>query len=449
MNPLISRNLIYPVIELFRGEPISKCLEELNKSQWYSRDQLLDVQWKKISFLVDYCYKNVPIYKRKFDDIGLFPTDIKSLDDLKFIPFLTKDDVKYNANAMLSEKYQKKVEHCHSGGTLGKPLNFIRDSLSSAYVRAAELRGLGWYGIKKGDRQARIWGMPLDPQKAGKERLKDFLVNRFRTSPFKISNESVRVYYDKFNTFKPKYIYGYPSAIYKICQIMKKLNLDARKLGIKNVVTTAETLYPHQRTLIENVLGCRVINEYGCSEVGIIAFECPEGNLHITMENVFVEFLDSKQSSDNNPEIILTNLNSFSMPFLRHKIGDTGKLSSDFCPCGRQSLLMDFDAGRALDLLMTCDGNFISGTVFCYICFDIVDKYKGIDDFRVVQKSKNKIEITLSKDENFNENILNIFSSKIKELMGNGMEIDYIFVDEIIPEKSGKRRFVYSEIPID
>ncbi|MFX0205360.1 MAG: phenylacetate--CoA ligase family protein [Candidatus Hodarchaeota archaeon] len=377
------------------------------------------------------------------------PKDIKNLNDLKFIPFLNKDDVKNNANEMLSQEHQRKVEHCHSGGTLGKPLNFIRDSLSSAYVRAAELRGFGWHGITKGDKQARIWGLTLDPHKAKKERFNDFLLNRYRISPFNITDKTVHVYYDKLNKFKAKYIYGYPSAIYKICQIINKLNLHGRKLGIKYVVTTAETLYPHQRSLIENVLRCRVINEYGCSEVGVIAFECPEGNLHITMENVLVEFLHSEQSPDNNPEIILTNLNSFSMPFLRYKIGDTGKLSNHFCPCGRQSLLMNFDAGRVLDLLMTCDGSFVSGTVFCYICFDIIDKYKGIDDFRVVQKAKNKIEICLSKDENFNENILSMLSQKIKGLMGNEMEISYKIVDKIAPERSGKRRFVYSEIPID
>lgn len=446
MNSFISRNFIYPVLEVFRDEPMRRCLKELDRTQWYSRDQFLESQWKKLSFLIDYCYRNVPFYKRKFDEAGIIPTDVRSLDDLPKLPYLSKNDVKFHSDELRSKAYHGKIEHCHSGGTLGKPLNFVRDSLSSAYIRASELRGLSWFGIKVGDKQARVWGIPLNTKVARREFFKDLILNRLRFSPFKLDKKVVLSYYRKLLKFKPTYIYGYPSAVFKICQIIDKMNLRGEKLGIKLVVTTAEALYPGQRSLIENVLKCKVVNEYGCSEVGVVAFECPEGNLHLTMENILVEFLNTNQNSGEKAEILLTNLNGFAMPFLRYRIGDTGKLLNGFCPCGRQSLMMDFEAGRVLDDLIAYDGTYVSGTVFCYIAFDVIEKYKGIEEFRVVQKSQERLRISLVKDEHYDDRVLNIFDTKLRSIVGSKMKIDYVFLNEIPPEKSGKRRFVYSEI---
>ena len=446
MFPIIQRKFIFPMIELIRREPISRCLSELNKSQWYSYEQLRELQWRKLKILLNHCYRNIPFYKITFDKLKLKPEDIKNFDDFRQLPLLTKNNLRCDQEELRDKNFKNRVEHSHSGGTLGKPLSFIRDSLSSAYARAAQLRGLGWYGIKKGDKQLRIWGMPFDDKKAKKERRKDFILNRLRISPFEISKKIVLQYFKIINKFKPKYIYGYVSAIFKICQLMKEQKLNGDELNIRYVVTTAETLYPHQKRYIEDFFNCRVINEYGCSEMGPIAFECPKGNLHISMENILAEFIKHDAYREKNAEIILTNLNSFSMPMLRYKIDDTGQSLKMECPCGKGLAIMNFDAGRVISTLVATNGHFISGSTFYYIAFDVIEKYKGIKDFRVVQKQKNKIEITLSKDKNFNNNILSLFTSKIKELLGTDMMIEYMFKNEIPLEKSGKRLIIYSEL---
>lgn len=446
MLSIINRKLVFPFIELLRREPISRCLSELNKTQWYSFDQLRELQWKKLSILMHHCYKNVPFYKEIFNKLKLKPEDIQSFQDFKLLPFLTKEHLRSHKSELMDKSSKYKIEHCHSGGTLGRPLNFMRDSMSSAYIRAAQFRGFSWHGIKKGDRQIRIWGLPFDKKLAKKDIRKDFLVNRIRIPPFDIRKENVLHYFKIMKKFKPKYIYGYPSAIFKMSQLMNDEKLNGEELFIKYVVTTAETLYDHQRRLIESFLNCKVLNEYGCSEMGPIAFECEKGHFHINMENVLVEFIEDDGFTKENAEIILTNLNNLAMPFLRYKIEDTGQLLKLQCDCGRKLESMSFNAGRVLGTLVATDGHFVSGTVFCYIAFDLIEKYKGIKDFRVTQKHKNKIEITLSKEENFNNHILNLFSSKVKELLGSNITINYIFKDEIPLEKSGKRLFVHSEL---
>jgi hypothetical protein len=107
---------------------------------------------------------------------------------------------------------------------------------------------------------------------------------------------------------------------------------------------------------------------------------------------------------------------------------------------------MDFNAGRVVGSLTATDGHFVFGGVFCYIAFDLIEKYKGIKDFRVIQKEQDRLEITLSKDTNYSDEILRLFESKIKEIMGSNMRIEYRFVDEIPLEASGKRLFIHSEL---
>jgi len=168
--PVIQRTVVLPAIEWLRSEPISRCLRELSQSERYSHDRLRALQWEKLRILVEHSYRNVPFYRRRFDAMGLRPGDIRTLEDFAKLPPLTKDEVRFNQTDLMDPTSRRKVQQCRSGGTLGIPLTLVRDSLASAYARAAQARGLGWHGIRMGERQIRIWGVPLDPEAARRER---------------------------------------------------------------------------------------------------------------------------------------------------------------------------------------------------------------------------------------------------------------------------------------
>ena len=446
MLSIINRNLVFPLIEMIRHEPIRNCLKELNKSQWYSYDQLKEIQWNKLKKLIEYSYYNVEYYKNCFDSNKISPSDIKSFEDFSKIPLLSKKDIRTAGKDIYSKIYDGKVEECKSGGTQGKPLYLVRDSLSSAYGRAAYYRCLNWYGLRIGDKQLRVWGLPLNIEKAKKEIRKDSILNRIRISAFDIKKETIYKSYKLIKNFKPVYMYGYVSGIVKICQLMRDENLDGRALKIKYAVTTAEMISESQRKIIEDFLDCSVINEYGCGEVSVVASECPAGNLHVNMENVLVESIQKNPDQKDSKEIILTNLNSFSMPLLRYRICDTGNLVESKCACGRKLEIIDSITGRIVNMLLSTDGRYIAGNIFRYIAFDFITKYKGIKDFKVIQKQKKKIEIILSKDTNFSDNLLEKFTAEVKKILGQDMKITYQFQKDIALEKSGKRLFVYSEL---
>jgi phenylacetate-CoA ligase len=446
VNPVLQRSIILPLIQWARAEPISRCLRELNESQWYSRDRLAALQWEKLQSLLAHCYENVPFYRKRFDALQVRPEEIRGFDDYAKLPPLTKDEVRAHREEIEETGHARRVEQCRSGGTLGEPLKLVRDSLGSAWARAAGLRCLGWFGIRMGDKQIRIWGVPLDGSAAARERRKDRALNRVRLSPFSITRENVARYYETIRGFGARYVYGYPSAVFRICQVMDELGLDGAALPIEHVVCSAETLYDHQRAYIERSLGCRVIDEYGCCEMGPIALECPDGGMHLTMENILTEFA-GPDAGGGNREILLTHLNSYSMPFLRYRIGDTGKRIEAPCACGRGLDRMSFDAGRVLSMLVATDGSYVSGTVFCYIAFDIIDKLGGIKDFRAVQRARDRIEITVVKDGSFTDAVLDRFAERVRENLGADMQVEFRFMDAIPLEKSGKRLFVCSELP--
>jgi phenylacetate-CoA ligase len=446
MIPIVQRNVVLPLIEAIRGEPISRCLTELSKTQWYSRDQLRELQWNKLKTLLRHCHENVPFYRELFAKVQLHPEDIKSFDDFKQLPTLAKDDVRFNTDAITDATSVRKVEHMHTGGTLGIPLVIKRDMLCSAYIRASEARAFEWHGIRRGEKQVRIWGLELDGAAARRDRIKDLLLNRRRIPIFEISEDTVRFYVDLIRRFRPSYIFGLPSAIHRICRIMKGLALDGGELGIRHVACSGESLREFQRETIERTFGCGVINEYGCCEMGPIAMECNEGNMHLTMENILVEFVELGDAPSDHSEIILTNLNNYTMPLLRYRIGDTGRPLTTQCSCGRRSEIMSFDAGRVLDMLVSPDGSYISGALFCYIAFDIIQKHGGIKDFRVVQRMRDRLDISLVKDNDFSDETLALFNARIHEKFGPEMKIEYDFLDEIPLEKSGKRLFVYSKL---
>jgi phenylacetate-CoA ligase len=216
---------------------------------------------------------------------------------------------------------------------------------------------------------------------------------------------------------------------------------------IKSIISSAEVLYEYQRELIESVFHCKVFNRYGCREFGNIAHECSEhSGMHINVEHVYVECI----KEDGEPaalgergELIITDLDNYGMPFIRYKIGDIGELSDRKCNCGRVLPLLKEVGGRTFDIIVGTNGRCLGGT-FWTLLFRTA--FNGIQQFQVVQVSKNKINIKLVIDALFNMKDIDKLINKIQEYCGNDMQINIRIVDKIPLTESGKFRFVISKI---
>jgi phenylacetate-CoA ligase len=189
---------------------------------------------------------------------------------------------------------------------------------------------------------------------------------------------------------KVVYIEGYASMIYE----MACLAADSKPAmpRLKMVKGTSEKIHPHYQDMSMKVFGRRMISEYGSGESGIIAFECPSGNMHLNMEGVFVE-------TDAQQEIIVTNFRSLSFPVIRYKLGDTIRLrESGFrCPCGMAHPVVEEVIGRVGKVIRGRTGRYPSMTL--YSMFKNLYFNQGLKlSYQVHQHEPGKLEIRVKEE---------------------------------------------------
>ena len=178
-----------------------------------------------------------------------------------------------------------------------------------------------------------------------------FLKNIIFVPAYSLNPQSIQKYVNMINTQKPVYFYGYASALHLLAQLMINKNIKI-KYKLKGIVSTSENLYDFQRKTIEQAFDCPVINEYGARDAGIIAYECPKGRMHISAENMIVEILDIQTNQPVEPGkpglVVITDLNNFSMPRLRYKLGDVAALSKRVVNAVEPSLIEKIEGRKMI-----------------------------------------------------------------------------------------------------
>lgn len=273
-----------------------------------------------------------------------------------------------------------------------------------------------------------------------------FLKNIIFVSAYNLNPQSIHNYARMINLQKPKYFYGYASALYLLAQLMIKNNIKI-KYKLKGIVSTSETLYDFQRETIEKAFNCPVINEYGARDAGIIAYECPSGKMHISAENMIVEILDIETrepvETGKSGLVVITDLNNFSMPRLRYVIGDVAALSEENCQCQRSLPLIEKIEGREDDIFVALNGNYVHAVYFC----NLARSFPSIRQFQIIQQTKSDILLRIIKSDSFKESEVRSYINEIHKLMGP-VNVKVEYTDKIEPTASGKIRYSKREFPV-
>lgn len=432
---------VYRFIQWGRREPVFSVLDQLERSQWYPAEHLRDLQWTRLTRLLVHAYDTVPFYRERFQTLGLTPQDVRSPADFARIPVLTKEELRAQRLRLLSSAGPRRVSAMATSGSSGDPLTVVRDRNSTAYHRAAKYRGHRWFGIEIGAREARLWGMPVDFPTRLREQIKDLALNRIRASAYELDEGSLYRFYRRIVRFRPVYLFGYASLVYEFARFILDEGLDWRGLKLKAAIITSETLHDFQREAIEAAFGCPTVNEFGCTETGIIAFQCPQGGMHIPVEAVYVEIEpDNLTGSPGLGRVILTDLHNYTMPIIRYDIGDLAAFSNESCLCGRALPLLRDIAGRTSDVIVTPDGRRIHTIIFYYILYGLESRGGGIKKFQVVRDAPNSYTMKLVKDANFRERDFTLVKRKIAAYLGSQVEMRYQFVNSIGHTAAGKHR---------
>jgi phenylacetate-CoA ligase len=245
---------------------------------------------------------------------------------------------------------------------------------------------------------------------------------------------------------KPDLLVGYSSIIFEIAQKVTPEDRDFIKpkfIGLNSELSTRD-----QRDFISSVFNCPVYDEYSTEETWMIASQCREGNYHIFIDNVWVEFLD-KDGAEAKPgeegEIVLTTLRSPAMPFIRYKIGDLGTYSSKPCSCGLRFPVLSSFEGRADDYFVLPSGKTVSSLKLLNTFTKFIKKYLHLmEEFKVIQKEPDYIVIQLSKGRQYRESQFQEVIHGLKEILLEPVSIEVEFVEAIDNSNGIKRKAIES-----
>ena len=304
------------------------------KIEKYSSRKIKTLQEAKLRDLLLYLQEHSVFYKNYFRQHGFNPA-ITSLDGLKQLPPVSKEElILGNKDVHTNLKFNKRF-FCETSGSSGQVLTFWRNEKWDSANRAAILRGYSWYDVAPWESNIYFWGYNIDSSKQLQTRMLDLIQNRYRV--FDYSPETLAKLFRKLKG--ATYMHGYASVIYELAKLVKEQKIEFQLPGLKMIKGTSERIYPHYQDMVTEAFGQKMISEYGAAEASIVAFECVEGKMHTTMENVLVEVEEG--------EVIITNLVADSFPIIRYRLGDYVKLAeSGTCSCGMEHPIIEEVRGR-------------------------------------------------------------------------------------------------------
>ena len=321
-----------------------------------SRSRLEKLQMERLQQTLARCMR-IPFYKQRFAACGLRPEDIRTLDDVRKLPFTTKQDLRDNYPFGLSAVPLEEVVRLHSSsGTTGTPTVILHTQHDLDEWANAVARCLYMVGLRKGDifQNSSGYGMFTGGLgfQYGAERL------GMLTVPAAAGNTKRQI---KFITdFGTTALHAIPSYAGRLYEVMEEMGIDPRQdTRLRTLIIGAEPHSDEQRRRIEQMLGVKAYNSFGMSEMcgPGVAFECPEQNgLHIWEDYYIVEIVDP-QTLEPVPdgevgELVLTTINREAMPLLRYRTRDLTRILPGECPCGRHHKRLDRMKGRSDDMMI-------------------------------------------------------------------------------------------------
>ncbi|AKG53563.1 putative capsular polysaccharide biosynthesis protein [Dehalogenimonas sp. WBC-2] len=442
MYPIIAENIVYPLGDLIFQTSVIKYFHWLQKTQWWSPEQLKDLQDRKLRTLITHAYNKAPYYKKLFSNLGLMPSDIQTTEDLSKLPVLTKEDIRTHFDELKAADFDshKPIPNA-TGGSTGEPLRYYISKDVSSINWASMYRGWSWAGYGFGDKRATLAGSSLIPGQSPSmfTRMRSAVERNLPLSAVHLNKEILSSYATRLASYKPDFLRGYPSAIYTMADYLKHTNIDTIKP--KAIFTTAEMLLPNHREAIESQFGCKVFDQYGAYDGGGQAMECElHQGFHITVEKAIMEILDVKGNTSPPGEsgrIVVTDLHNYAMPFIRYEVGDIGIMSNQPCACGRSLPLLKSIEGRTTDIIKFSNGVTIAGPAVT-----LMFKDREVKQYQLVQEAHNELTVSIVKNNNYTDVDTNKLLGVLKHHTGSGIHIHINFCDHIPNEPNGKYKFI-------
>lgn len=328
-----------------------------------------------------------------------------------------------------------------TSGTTGTPLKILRSMESILMENAFIRRHWEWSGYDDSKIRATLRGdmvVGLDQQ-----RPPFWFWNRYDKqlllSSRHLTDGCVDAIIDRLAQAAPHMMQAYPSTAYTLATFLARRD---RKLQVPFIYTASEPLYPHQRELILERLGGRIMDMYGMAERVAFATECEYGEMHVNSDYSHVEIVDDEgRPTDDAGFVVGTTYHNLAMPLLRYRLSDRSRWKRVQCRCGRHFPVIEAVTGKYEDAITGADGRVISPSVLTFA-------FKGVENIlksQVAQVSAKKWEIRLVPAPAFTDQDRQKLISNVHQLVDAHIEVQVIVKDALPNTAAGKFRWVVNE----
>ncbi|MFO1035871.1 MAG: hypothetical protein U1E45_03420 [Geminicoccaceae bacterium] len=405
-------------------------LVDFSRRQWRSRQEIEAFQAARLRAVVRHAYTTVPLYRERFDAVGLRPEQIRDLADLTALPVLRRDDLEAASSAAkLSRAFDPKhLYSVRTSGSSGKPLRIFSDPSARRLNKAQFLRALAAGGYRLGHKLMVL----ASPHAAPPALLRWHFVGR-DTPPEQLIPVLRRL--------RPHFVYGFVTPLRRMAEAL--LAEPDRRCRIRAVFSSGETLDRASRAAIEEAFRARVYDIWGSAEIGTIGWECPaHDGLHVAEDVAALEFLP--MAGSDVAKVVLTSLKGYGMPLLRYEIGDLGAWADDApCPCGRSFKRITKLQGRLIDCLRRPDGKLVPP----YPVEAAIEEVPGVRRFRVVQTDTAAVtvQVVLANAMPVADGV----RAALQPLLGEAMRVEVEAVADLEPQPGQKFRLITSRLGPD
>ena len=321
------------------------------------RDELRELQGERLRETVAHAYENVPFYRERFDEAGVAPGEVDSIDDVERLPMTTKEDFRDQYPDGLFGVAHEEVRRIHaSSGTTGKPKIVAYTDADLGVWREAMARTLYAAGVRPGDTVQNAYGYGLFTGGLG---FHDG-IEELGAGVVPTGGGNTQRQLDMLRDLDGDAICCTPSYCLYLAEAAEERGIDVTELPVSRAVIGAEPFTDPMREEIERELGVKAIDIYGLSElVGPgVSVECDavQDGLHVWEDHFYPEVVDPETgdplAEGEEGELVLTNLTAEALPAIRYRTGDITSLAREPCDCGRTHVRMDNVTGRVDDLLV-------------------------------------------------------------------------------------------------
>ncbi|GAA3588266.1 phenylacetate--CoA ligase family protein [Flavivirga amylovorans] len=362
--------------------------------------------------------------------------------DWSSVPVMTKKDLQQPLETLLSDDFStKNIYIDKTSGASGEPFVFSKDKFTHVLTWSVIMDRFSWFNLNfNTTKQARFYGIPLDKKGYYTEKLKDFISNRYRFNVFDLSDQALENWLIDFKKKPFVYMNGYTSPILQFAKYLQRKNIILKTIcpTLKACVVTSEMLFEDDKKLMEKQFGVPIVNEYGASELDLIAFENTNGEWIINNETLFVEVLDESNNLLSNGEkgrLVITSLYNKSQPFIRYDIGDIGVLSKKST---LKKPILEKLIGRTNDIAMLPSGKKAAGLTFYYITKSIIEEDGSVKEFVIEQLKLDTFKIYYVSNSDIPPNKKEMIKNEMRHYLESGLTILFERQTALKRSKSGK-----------